>query len=144
MNQDPNPHERHDFDWAKACRQFSLEREFSALREAVKQTVKVVQDDPPTGAFPQAFKFEEYGPDERMMFSVLQYVMGNAFRGVHFTLVSGGIIADSSSTSGVETSRKLTVYMTEAGEFRYQIDGKGSYLRWQVVRGVLGEMLGLA
>ena len=50
MSQHTKPHEKHDFNWAKAYRKCSVKREFGALRRAVKKTVRAVQTNPPPAA----------------------------------------------------------------------------------------------
>ena len=50
MSQDLKPHEKHDFNWARARRDCDLEREFGLLMDALEQAVEVVKLDPPPSA----------------------------------------------------------------------------------------------
>ena len=58
---------------------------------------------------------------------------------VHFELKSNKINVTQSSRKGPKNSFDVTLTLIDKGKCRYQIDGKGKYLRWQVVRKALEQ-----
>ena len=127
----------HDFDWVTPRVQCTLAREFPKLEAAVRQVVKK------RGVKSIKFFKEQEQPN---FFSVCREAISGAGLAdyiwcVHFTLEKDKIAIDYATRSGPKETLEVTVVLERAVNCRYQIDGSGRYLRWQVVERALERLL---
>ena len=136
MSQITKPWKHHEFNWAAACRECSVDHEFDKLRDAIEDAIEEVQEDPPLEAesYAYTFHFKEAEPGE--MFSASRHMAGRPVRTACFIKGKKDIAVEA----GVQQTT-LTMAMNHSGECRYKINGEGKYLRWQVVREMIGELL---
>ena len=129
--------QEHDFNWIRELQNCTLQAQFACIRmdcqEAVRQRNLKHED----------FKENHNG---RSMFDIKSIEKLDSFHvwrnddsghDVHFTLQAG--VVKITAKSGKEMIVKLT--LTDGGECRFKIDDESGFLRWQVVRRALEELL---
>lgn len=123
----------HDFDWVKARRECVLPHEYRKLKDAVRQDIE--------GADDRAGKVQarEISTTD---FWVYRTIYGSE-SGVSFLLSNDkyGNPGHIFITDHKKMEFTVTLVLNDEGECRYQIDGEGEYLRWQVVRRALESFM---
>lgn len=137
-NRDPT---QHDFNWVKARRQCSLSCEMQKLHDAVQASVKERFKDVETDLSADVV----FTKDSETHFTVChrafpRYSQSDYDWCVHFTLESDKIEVTHAIPKRTRKIFALTLTLYDDGECRYQVNGEGEYLRWQVVRKVLEEL----
>ncbi len=119
----------HDFNWVRARRECVVAVEFKFLKDSVKKSVDEFGE-------PRAFEVREPSPRELY---VCRYNIAQQEYGVMFALTeeAGGNRHIEVINNTREGSFKVTLVLNEKGRCRYQVDGEGEYLRWQIVRRAL-------
>ena len=119
-----------DFDWVTARRECSIAHEFIQLQRLAEQNVAerqkdlgkslLLQTDPPFAICRQAYGLKSWS------WVVTFFIVGNE---IHVRNHDGSV------------KSTLTLTLNDAGECRYRIDGKGEFVRWQVLRRFLEPLL---
>ena len=122
-----------DFNWVKAFAECSLNKEFQELKRVasyhVRERKKHLSPESPT-----RFHFHEFEND-RGYFEIDRSAKGGRTKTeVLFSLRENHILVEKNAD---ETEYILTLTLNDEGECRYQIDGKGEFKRWQVLRRAL-------
>ena len=133
----PGP-ESHRFNWGSAYRMSSTEIQFARLQEAFEQSVLALNgdyddDDPRTD-----IRF--YSHEEGNRFYICRQPGSVSVDHIIFSHNAGRILISDDSSSG--SMEILTSVLNEDGQIRFQINGEGAYLRWQIVRKYLERLLG--
>ena len=102
-----------DFDWVSARKECSLVPKFAAMKVQAERNAAIA-----------GFKAEAAGN----CFTVFS---GEGNRSVTFTLEPGCISVCSMPTHLAK--HKITLSLNDDGDCRYQIDGEGEYMCWQVL-----------
>ena len=127
-------HERHDFDWVSAEYESRLDGAFDALSKQAERDVKQANA---IGLSRGGYKLEHKRHSQSRFSLLSKRDDGHVYGAAHFTLDSRHIQVDLAVTSGVVSEFHVTAEMYENGEVRYRINGKGEYLRWQIIRKAL-------
>ena len=125
----------HDFNWAKAKRECSLSVEALKLRDSVRAQVEEIKKDNPRIQFKELSEshfrvcrcIPAWGPD----------------RCVHFQVKPNRVVISYlalTNRSGPVSEFNVTTTLNDQAECRYQINGSGEYLRWQIVETALKEL----
>ena len=126
MMDDPK---EHDFNWVKAHRECSVLCEYGHLRNAVEASVKERNADD--------IQFRILNEDH---FSVCRLQPGsppaseNYDHCVHFSRNPKEIKITDATRGGKDKSCSLSLTLNDNGDCRYQINGGGEFLRWQVAK----------
>ena len=141
MGIDHDPTQQHDFNWVKARRECSLSCEMQKLRDAVQASVKERREDAETDLSADVV----FTKDSETHFSVCHRVFPRYSPNdydwcVHFTLESDKIKVTQTNRQGPVNSFGVTLTLNDKDKCLYQIDEKGEYLRWQVVRQALAQL----
>ena len=125
-----NPEDQ-DFDWVTEHLECSVAYEFAKLESAAKKAVeKLCQSG-------------HYGPETEIEFQSKGQKVFEVIRDRKPWEADSIRFCRDGKEIAVEDTRKenvifkITLTLTEEGECRYQIDGKGEFLRWQVIRRAL-------
>lgn len=141
MSTKQDPAKKHDYNWVKARRECSLPCEIQKLHDAVQASVEERRKDVKSDRSADV----EFKENLETNFSVCHRAFPRYGHDVydwcvHFTLESDKIEVTQASPKQPRKSFALTLTLNDDGECRYQVDGEGEYLRWQVVRKVLEEL----
>ena len=134
-----------DFNWVKARQDCTVQAAFGCFRHEVRNAI-----DERNQLFPDHEK--KHGTK---FFSVVGFKKGDDYRPDVFKVfrhdnAGGQVTFQLSLEKGcIQVTRELeckdsfriTLALGDDGECRFQIDGSGEYLRWQVVRRALHKLL---
>lgn len=124
----------HNFNWVEARHACSVGREFSELKSDLKEIVET-RDGFMMRRSSVSFGYRGKDQTEGShCCSVIRSENSVIRDRVRFCLDEEN---DRIEVKGTEKSIILTLTLNDEGECRYQIDGKGEYLRWQVLRRIL-------
>ena len=125
-----NPQDQ-DFDWVTEHLGCSVAYEFAKLELAAKTAVEKLCQSEHCGPEIE-IKFQSKG---QKLFEVSRNRTTWEGASLQFCRNRKEIIVKDTRKETVVF--KITLTLTEEGECRYQIDGKGEFLRWQVIRRAL-------
>ena len=131
----------HGFDWMRAYLACSIAYEFALLKgDAEKATGRYVEALKKKG--PQStFQFQCEACKEEYDYFVVSRTSRQFQRSgstVTFTRQDDHIeVAVHEAKNDEATKHKITLTLNNEGQCRYQIDGDGEYLRWQVLKSML-------
>ena len=125
----------HDFNWVKARHKCSVYKEFVNLKSDLESFVAEREKLLSRGsALSFSYHNEKFTLDENEC-SVQRGCNQKQEAKVSFTL------DEEKDCILVNKKTEFTLTLNDDGECRYQIDGKGEFLRWQVIRRVLEPLL---
>ena len=128
--------ECHDFNWVKARQECSLALEFVRLLKAVQGDTRERQKGLKKQELKVQLSFE--ADANGLEFMVIRTGNGSP-RCVSFALQRGTITVTKNESNPADNF-DLTLTFTDKGEYRFKVNGKGEYLRWQVSRKSLEEI----
>ena len=129
------PTEYDDFNWVEARQNCSVVAHFKLLQETVKANVNERQQQLGEDAHPKV-TFESGSKTE---FRAMRNGRSSGFKGVVFRLREDHVVVQH-DLSGKHLFN-LTVVLNDDGECRFKVDGEGEFLRWQVARKALEDIL---
>lgn len=124
----------HNFNWVQALDEFSVNNQFDLMRKEVKELTKLRQAQLPDKSGQIQLAFLWFTNRKAFQVEVLRDLMRGPETWI-FELHIGMISFSRVGTVAAPGEYvKITTTMNDDGECRFQIDGSGSYLRWQVLR----------
>lgn len=130
----------HDYDWVSATEECSVACEFARLQDNARRSIDTRNlkiNDPA-----EKFTLEIVTESKFLVRSCSGHFVSFAAYTDHIEVQSAGL-GDHHETSPF-TPRRLSLTLNEEAECRYQINGEGMYLRWQVMKHALKNLLFLA
>lgn len=130
----------HDYDWVSATEECSVACEFARLQDNARSCIDTRNlkiNDPA-----EKFTLEVETESKFLVRSCSGYFVSFAAH-TDFIEVRCADIGDDPETSPYTLCR-LSLTLNEEAECRYQINGEGKYLRWQVMKHALKNLLFLA
>ena len=121
-----------DFDWVTARHQCSLHFEFEKLKRDLERNTKTRRDLAPVDRASEV-AYKEDGNTCSVIRGPLPPAIGTTWS-VTFNLKEDRICVSNNFS---KRPLSLTLTLNDYGECRFQIDGEGAFLRWQVIRRAL-------
>ena len=136
----PGP-ECHGFNWGRAYRMSSPEFQFAHLQEAFEQSVSELNGDNENAPRTDIRCISPSVNEFSICRQALPYQQGSMVYVDHifFRYNAGRILIEDTRA---ESMKFLMSFLNEDGQIRFQIDEEGGYLRWQIVRKYVEELLG--
>ena len=131
-----NP-EDHDYDWVSATEECSVACEFARLQDNARSCIDTRNqkiNDPA-----EKFTLEVETESKFLVRSCSGHFVSFAAYTDHIE-VQCADLGEKHKTAPY-TPRRLLLTLNEEAECRYQINGEGMYLRWQVMNHVLKKLL---
>ena len=131
-----NP-EDHDYDWVSAIEDCSVACEFARLQDNARRCVEAKNQriDEPAKKFSLVVETES----EFLVKSCSGHFVAFVSHTDHIEVVSDDI-GDRPMGTPIPLFH-LTLTLNEEGEYRYQINREGEFLRWQVMKKALKNLL---
>ena len=120
----------HDFNWVEAAQECSIRAEFARLQSYVQKNV----DSRNSELCNHVFVFEV---DSERCFQVNL----KSLSGVRVSFLSEPTDHRILIRNGSGQQFSVTLRLNETDECRYQIDGEGEFLRWEVAKKALRNLL---
>ena len=131
-----NP-EDHDYDWVSATEECSVACEFARLQDNARRCIETRNQRINDSA--EKFTLEVETESKFLVRSCSGHFVSFAAHS-DFIEVQCADLADNHGTTPYSLCR-LSLTLNEEAECRYQINGKGNYLRWQVMKHALKNLL---
>ena len=125
------PDSDQDFNWVEACGACSERSQFNLMRRKARELVDTRMSQIANVHRSDYLKLESYGPKDWFVVWSDRIEDGRTVSMKRYFRLESGKITVSTN---LHVAHTITPTLNDEGEFRFKIDGKGCYLRWEVLK----------